>query len=318
MCEEKPAWVKSMADPPFASRQFTADLKYKVLQRAGESKRNLYSILPAITVPIVIASLVIGWPQLKDEVLPLKLESKDEISGKLTVRNTYYDPSGRQLFTVYPEPYAEAGKSSGYMFHFDEPMETYLGKMLTFQAVHPQSGIKMTLSSEVITKPSPGYTGLERYTTRFVLPLAGMWELTVLLDDKPYGIVQLLMLEPSWDITPEFQSGTYLMRGVEKKLGIIDAGFMAGKTQKYMWHFWGNDNLLNGPFEVKAIKKGTNKLVDVYSSNQLSSANALAGELNGADRHIVTMMSLPEAGRWRLLPYVRGRLLDTIVVDVSK
>ncbi|MGO4543022.1 DUF4871 domain-containing protein [Paenibacillus sp. 2TAB19] len=316
MSEEKPAWVKSMAEPPFASRQFTADLKNKVLQRAGESQRNHFSIISAVCVPLVIASLVIGWSQFKDEVLPSRIKPHVEISGNPTARTAYYD-QGRRLFTVNPEPYAKAGTTAGYIFHFDEPLETYLEKTLTLQAVHLQSGAKETLSSEVIAKPSPGFSGLERYTARFVLPLEGMWELNVLLDDKPYGNVELFMLKPAWDITPKFQSGAYMIRGAEKKVGFIDAGFIAGKTQKYMWHFWGKDDLLNGPFEVKAVKQGTDKMIVVYSSNKLSSANALAGELNGADRHVVTSMELPETGRWRLLPYVKGQLLDTIVVEVS-
>jgi hypothetical protein len=315
MSEEKPGWASSMADPPFADRHFTADLKHKVLQRAGESKRIPFSVVSAVCVPLVITSLVIGWLPFKDMVLPSGVEPPVEISGKPTARHTYYD-NGRRLFTVYPDPYATAGKTAGYMFHFDEALETYLGKMVTLQAVHSQSGAKEILSSEVITKPSPGYLGLERFTTQFALPLEGMWELSVLLDDKPYGNVQLFINEPSWDLTPEFTSGAYTMRGVEKKVGFIDAGFIAGRNQKYMWHFWGNDDLLNGPFEVKAVKQGTDKMIDVYSSNRISSANALAGELNGADRHVVTSMKLPEAGRWRLLPYVKGRLLDTIVVEV--
>ncbi|CAN7615333.1 hypothetical protein LJR153_004610 [Paenibacillus sp. LjRoot153] len=49
----------------------------------------------------------------------------------------------------------------------------------------------------------------------------------------------------------------------------------------------------------------------------MSSANALGAANNGADRHLPTMMILPEKGRWRLLPYVHGRLLHSIVVDVK-
>ncbi|UKS29346.1 hypothetical protein LOZ80_10595 [Paenibacillus sp. HWE-109] len=57
--------------------------------------------------------------------------------------------------------------------------------------------------------------------------------------------------------------------------------------------------------------EGSDKIIDVFSSNPL------AGELNGSDRHAPTMMMMmPEVGRWRLLPYVHGRLLDPIVVEV--
>ncbi|PZE19889.1 DUF4871 domain-containing protein [Paenibacillus xerothermodurans] len=317
MSEEKPDWAKSMADPPFVIRQFTPDLKQKVLQYAGESHRKRFSTMKAVCVALVTASLVIGLLHLTEHALPYRVAPQGEASGGPTTRNAYYE-QGRVLFTLYPEPNAEAGKIAGYMIHFEEPLETFIGKTLTLQAVHRLAGVKETVSSEIITKPSAGYPGLDRYTTHFALPLEGMWELHVLLDDQPYGNVQLFMRAPSWDVTPEFQSGSYMMRGVEKKIGFIDAGFIAGQPQKYMWHFWGNEDLLNGPFEVKAVKQGTDNIINVYSSNQVSSANALAGELNGADRNVVTSMKLPEAGRWRLLPYVKGRLLDTIVVEVLK
>ncbi|SDC96119.1 protein of unknown function [Paenibacillus sp. UNCCL117] len=317
MNEEKPAWAKSMADPPFVSGQFTAELKHNILRRTSESRGKRFSIMKAVCVPLVIASLVIGLLYFKEEAFLSRINPQGEVSGGPAIRNSYYE-QGRLLFTLNPEPYTKAGETAGYMIHFEEPLGTFMGKTLTLYAVHQLSGLKETVSSEVITKSSPGYPGLERYTARFTLPVEGVWELHVLLDDKPYGNVQLFMLEPSWDITPKFQSGAYAMRGVEKKVGFIDAGFIADKPQKYMWHFWGNEDLLNGPFEVKAVKQGTDKIIDVYSSNQLSSTNALGGELNGADRNIVISMKLPEAGRWRLLPYIGGRLLESIVVEVLK
>ncbi|MEK0314236.1 DUF4871 domain-containing protein [Cohnella sp. 56] len=274
--------------------------------------------MTAVCAPVLIAALLWGgWLRFQDGALPWQ-NNPGGLSGVPAVQNKYYDAAGRRLFTVYPEPQAEAGKKAGYMFHFDEPFAAYAGKTLTLQAVHPATGAKEALSSEVIAQPSSGYASLERYTARFVLPLAGLWDLNVLLDGKLYGQVRLSMNEPSWDITPEFRSGAYMMRGIESEVGFIDAGFVAGKGQKYMWHFWGDDALLNGPFVLKAVKQGSDELIDVFGSAQWSSANALSGKLNGADRTAVTTMTLPEAGRWRLLPYVQGRLLDTIVVEVSE
>jgi hypothetical protein len=317
MNEEKPAWAKMLAEPPFVNRPFTADLKAKVLLRAGKSPRKRFSVGLAVCAPLVAVLLFIGLLHFRDESSPIGLDSDSGLSGEPAARNSYVE-QGRLLFTLFPEPNAKAGKMNGYMIHFEEPLETFLGKTLTLYAVHRLTGIKQTVSSEVITKPSPGYAGLGRYTASFALPLGGMWELYVQLNEKPYGHVQLSLLEPSWDVARVFRSGTYAMRGVENKVGFIDAGFIAGEPQKAMWHFWGGEELLNGPFEVKAVKQGSDRIIDVFSSNPLSSANALAGELNGADRHIVTSMMLPEAGRWRLLPYVRGRLLDPIVVEVFK
>ncbi|PWV99738.1 uncharacterized protein DUF4871 [Paenibacillus cellulosilyticus] len=317
MSEEKPDWAHKMAEAPFSSNRFTARFKENVLQRTGRKNRRSIPMLRNICVPLVIASLGIGLLFLsKVEILPWSESTTTGYSGT-AVQNSYYE-NDRLLFTLNPEPNARAGEIAGYMIHFEEPLETFMGRTLTLRAVHLLTGAAEEVSSEVITKPSSGYSGLERYTVSFALPLEGMWELQVLLDDRPYGSVQLRIEEPSWDVSPEFRSGAYLMRGVEQKVGFIDAGFTANKPQKYMWHFWGDEDLLNGPFEVKAVKQGTDKIIDVYSSNPISSANALDGELNGADRHTITTMELPEAGRWRLLPYVKGRLLDTIVVEVTK
>lgn len=273
--------------------------------------------MKAVSLPLVIASLILGLLYFNDVKIPSRFHLQGEGSDRPATRNAYYE-DGRLLFTMHPDPSAKAGQPAGYMIHFEKPLKTFMGKTLTLQAVHPVTGTKETVSTEAITKPSDGYPGLERYTATFALPLEGMWELYVLLDDKPYGHVQLSMLEPSWDLTPEFRSGSYMMRGIEKKVGFIDAGFVANKPNKYMWHFWGSEDELNGPFQVRAVKQGTDQIIDVYSSSLLSSAHALGGKLNGADRSTVTMMMLPEAGHWRLLPYVRGHLLDTIVVEVSK
>jgi hypothetical protein len=313
--EEKPVWARQLAEPPFGEGRFTPELKRKVIERTGEKRRSRTipsAVVALISLMIVLLLFSVG----QDKEIFIGGGSTNGANG-ISERSGYYD-HGRQLFTVSPEPDLKAGAIAGYIFHFTEPFTAFKGKKLTIEAVHLRSGIRETVSSEVIVRPSSGYPGLQRYTMRFALPLGGMWRFDVLLDGKLYGDVRLSLLEPSWDISPMFQSGIYWMRGVEKGVGFIDAGFVAGKPQKYMWHFWGNEDELTGPFVVKAVREGTDRIVDVFPLNGLSSSNVLGGANNGADRHAVTTMMLPEPGRWRLLPYIHGRLLDTIVVEVKE
>ncbi|MDR6879819.1 DUF4871 domain-containing protein [Bacillus sp. 3255] len=317
MKEDKPLWAEQLADSPFTGSHFTRTLANQIRSRTREVRRRRFKrIALASLIPAVMLLLFVVIEVRKDAsfsfIAPLIGTSNVAVDG-----NRAYTPDGRLLFSVAAEPGAQAGVTNGYIFHFEAPFQTFYGKTLTVEAIHMRTGIRETVSSENIQQPSSGYPGLERYAIRFALPLEGQWELQVKLDDTLYGSVKLALHRSAWDVAPLFQANQYWLRGVENRIGFIDAGFEAGKVQKYMWHFWGTDEQLNGPFEVKAVKEGSDTLITVFASDPLSSANALGGELNGADRHLPTSMMLPEAGRWRLLPYVRGMLLDPIVVQVN-
>jgi hypothetical protein len=46
-------------------------------------------------------------------------------------------------------------------------------------------------------------------------------------------------IEPSghWQVSPTFISKDRKMRGIEGKIGILGPPFVAGKIDKYLWHF---------------------------------------------------------------------------------
>ncbi|CAM4515966.1 hypothetical protein FHS16_003248 [Paenibacillus endophyticus] len=318
MSEERPTWAKQMDNSPFRSSHFSAELKQQVLNRAKATRRTFrLPRIAVIIVPFAFVLLLVGVSQHLNWHFPFRSSSMGNEPNAANMERTAYYKQDCLLFTVYPQPDVRAGVMAGYIFHFEEPIDAYMGKSMTIQAQHMRSGQRETISLGKIAGPSSGYESLERLTARFALPLGGIWTLEILLDDQKYGNVVLSLLDPSWEISPEFRSGSYLMRGVSNQIGFIDAGFLAGKSQKYMWHFWGSDEQLNGPFDVKAVKEGSDRIIDVFSTNPLLSSNALSGKLNGADRNTVTSMKLPEKGVWRLLPYVRGQLLDTIVVEAK-
>ncbi|MFB9327454.1 DUF4871 domain-containing protein [Paenibacillus aurantiacus] len=324
MQNDKPQWAEGMEKPPLPNGRFTDAMKREVMSRAGgDGKRNRTRIVrtwvaAGLLVPVTAALLLVFGPFWSGE------GGAGQHGGTGARNEAYvagageaYDEQGRRLFTLHPDPNARAGEMAGYLFAFTAPMETFRGRTLTIEAEHVSSGAEEMLSSERIARPSSGYEGLGRYTVRFALPLGGEWRLRVLLDDQLYGQVILHMPDALWTPSSMFASGAYRMRGADQRVGILDVPFTAGQAQKVMWHFWGSRDELDGPFDVKAVKKGSDKLITVYETNPALSSNALAGAINGADRHLVTMIELPEAGKWRLLPYVRGRLLDSIVVEAS-
>ncbi|MFK7692598.1 DUF4871 domain-containing protein [Paenibacillus sp. HJGM_3] len=308
---EQPQWVwaERMKPSPFVKTRFTADRQAKVISRIAKRRSKRKGFLISASLLTVGASLLIA-------LLALPHDEKARIDspppGSRIIEKTQYYDHGKLLLSAFPDPELQAGKTAGYMFSFTAPFEAFQGKRLALRAVHVRSGQSVqAIPPTVVTEPSPGYPSLGRFTARFALPLGGIWRYEFELDGQAYANVELTVQEPSWEVSPEFRSGTYLMRGVANKVGFIDPGFLAGKTNKYMWHFWGPPEELNGKFVVKAVKQGDDQMIDVFS------ADALAGENNGADRHFPSSMSLPEPGLWRLLPFVNGRLIESIVVDVK-
>ncbi len=104
------------------------------------------------------------------------------------------------------------------------------------------------------------------------------------------------------------------MIGEKGKLGFIydDATtFEAGEPNKYMWHLWGEESELDGPFKVIGHNQETNEEIVAFESSELGGPN------NGADAHTPSSMQLPSKGRWELDAYVDGELFGTVVVEVE-
>lgn len=119
-----------------------------------------------------------------------------------------------------------------------------------------------------------------------------------------------------WEVSPLFKSG-YTMIGKEGRLGFIYddsevTRFYPNKKQKYMWHFWGQSEELQGPLKITGTSKETGELITVFS------VEAIGGSLNGADGHIPSIMSLPSPGLWKLETYFGGKLFDSITVQVHE
>jgi hypothetical protein len=116
-------------------------------------------------------------------------------------------------------------------------------------------------------------------------------------------------------ITDDGQTEDFVFRiGDNGKLGIGEYGpFIAGESQKYMWHFWGEQEILIQPYTVKGINKETDDEITVFEN---PASNSL-GPNNGADHHIPSMMMLPSAGLWKLEAYFGDDLFGNVIVNVE-
>ncbi|MYL64479.1 hypothetical protein GLW07_14065 [Bacillus hwajinpoensis] len=133
-------------------------------------------------------------------------------------------------------------------------------------------------------------------------------------DNEEAGAKQVVHKDPDLKVSDTFTSGSYKMIGDEGRLGFIydEATILkAGKPNKYMWHFWGAEEELDGRFKVIGTNQDTKEEVVVFEMDEL------AGAHNGADAHTPSSMQLPSRGTWELDAYVGGDLFGTVVVEVE-
>lgn len=121
-----------------------------------------------------------------------------------------------------------------------------------------------------------------------------------------------------WKVSPMFKSGAYMMIGQPGRIGFIYddqevSRFYLQKEQKYMWHYWGTKEELQGPLRIMATSKETGEQITV-----LEAAMGPAGSNNGADAHHPSLMSLPSPGLWRLDVYMAEKYFDSVVVEVHE
>ncbi|MFF2886542.1 DUF4871 domain-containing protein [Paenibacillus sp. NPDC057967] len=294
-------WEAGLKESPFYHSHFTNELKSKVRQGVrGETYRLKRMFRAALLASIAILGMALfliagrlSFWQTEGEIPP--------------AQHAYYD-NGKLIVEVFPDPGLRAGAPFGYLFHFAAPFSDLLSKSLSIEAVHLPTGQSVTVvEPTVVEVPSSGYAGLERWTTSFALPVGGMWRYEISLDGEYYADVVLDVAEPDWSLTPTFYVETFELRGIPDVIAFIDPGFVANQHNKYMWFFLDRNLAQEGNFEVKAVREGDEKLVTILEYRPAGSYDQLPSS-----------MMLPEPGKWRLLPYMNGKLMGSIVVDVKE
>jgi len=121
--------------------------------------------------------------------------------------------------------------------------------------------------------------------------------------------------EPTnWKESSLFESESFTMIGEEGRMGFIYddsevTRFYPNKTQKYMWHFWGEDEEFDGELKIVGTHE-TEEQVTILESDSVGGAN------HGAERHLPSNFSLPTSGMWKLDAYFDNDLFGSIYVRV--
>ncbi|MFC4306650.1 DUF4871 domain-containing protein [Cohnella boryungensis] len=334
--KEQEQWNESLRKSPFVKPRFTEKLRQEIIHKAKEkpkAKARLFRFGAAFAIvmfcvgALFAADLANIFPKETEYLKPNGYNRSEEV-------RTEYRRNGKALFQVFPDPDLIAGVRRGYMIHFTQSFDTFFGKTLAIEAYHQESGKQVTvLAPETITEPSPGYESLDRFIIMFSLPLGGTWRFEVKLNERFYGDFVLEIREPSpWTETgtfdipyggPDGNANKYVLVGEKDKVGFIigpyqnengelldKAPIVAGKRNKYMWHFWGSKDEFSGRFNIMAVKEGSTREIDMISGT-------LSGPLNGADALTPSSMEFPEAGIWRLNAYIDNKLFSSIYVNVQ-
>ena len=121
--------------------------------------------------------------------------------------------------------------------------------------------------------------------------------------------------ETKWEEnSPVFTNEHGEMFGKEGSIGSIGSKTITEDGQKWMWHFWGNEDISYKEWEVKAYKQGKEEAIDPieFSDEKLV---PIDDEING---HARSSVLFPSSGLWKLKVYIDGEYFDEIIVDITQ
>jgi hypothetical protein len=126
----------------------------------------------------------------------------------------------------------------------------------------------------------------------------------------------------SWDLSPTFEHFvkvedakelSYTIIGYEDTLGITGAiPIFAEKAHKIFWFYFGEETIYDKPVEVKAIKEGTEELVDLHSGTFYKGAEVSVDSVN-----MPSTLQFPSEGLWKILVYIDGEFYESILIEVA-
>lgn len=124
-------------------------------------------------------------------------------------------------------------------------------------------------------------------------------------------------LSSTFEHSVEYESGeegSYTVVGNKDGIGFTGPlPIIAKDKQKYFWFYFGKENIYDKRVEVKAIKKGTDELVDVLSGPSTFYESA---EVSPDSVNMPSHLKFPSAGVWKVLVYIDEKLYESIVVEI--
>ena len=150
-----------------------------------------------------------------------------------------------------------------------------------------------------------------------LIPILSITLTTVACTNEKPEQTNLISEASNWKESPIFTVNQYPMIGEEGRLGFTYddtelTRFYPNNEQKYMWHFWGNDDEFEGPLKVIASHKESGAQHTILKNQTMGGPN------NGADQHAPSMMSLPKPGLWKLDAYIGEKLFGSVFITVHK
>lgn len=320
--ELQPDWIQELASSPFNEPMFTEEMKSSVLNyaangsvRMGRKKRRNPTRLRIMTASVFMLLLIVAaWGWRESPVIQQLIPIKGWGNAADWAPRSVYTEDGVDKLQAFPGGDYAAGSPAGAWWNLLTPIQDLEGKTIRISAVHRDTGITLEELAETKITSDMAYNDFTRISSRFALPLSGLWRFDVMVNQEKYGDIVVDVPDSGWEPSPSFRSGNYAMTGVEGRLGFIHPGwFNANQPNKYMWHFWGRNEELTGDLHITAVKRNTTEIIDVFEV-----AGLRPSPLNGADAAIPTSMSLPSPGLWRIMVSINGQLFDSVIVEVDK
>ncbi|WP_409346475.1 DUF4871 domain-containing protein [Paenibacillus sp. MBLB4367] len=323
----EPAWYADLRAKPEIGQGFSKELRFEIRHKAMQSdqrskNRHRYRVGASVLLLVsLVASALWFWGANGGTMQPPgngKALQGDQGSGWEPHREIW--SGGKKVLEVFPGGDYTAGKYNGSWWNLYLPFEQVKDNRIRIEAIHKESGWKQPELEEAVfsakgmeyKRQDGSKESFSRIGTSFSLPLAGIWRFDVFLDGKLLGDVVFEVPDAPWTLSPSFQSGAYTFRGLEGKIGFIDPSFKAGQPNKAIWHLWGKEAELKGGLTVFGIRQGQSKPVQLFGSSEIG------GALNGADASVVSSLTMPEKGLWRLMAYIDGKLFGSVVVEVKE
>ncbi|WP_235439776.1 DUF4871 domain-containing protein [Paenibacillus sp. DMB20] len=312
----EPDWTRKLQSQPFDKSAFTKEMAAAVLERSNRSPRNRRKLFIRAAAAVLGSAVLLAGVWLAAP-LPTWKSNEAHIAKPAALavdwmpRLEFRAEDGAPKLQMVPGGDYAAGAPAGSWWNLYAPVNELLGQTIRIRAIHQGTGMEIEeLPPTKITKEM-GYDDFTRVTSRLALPLAGLWRFDVTIGGASFGHVVADVPDGPWEPSPDFRSSSYTMTGVQDRLGFINPGFRANRPNKYMWHFWGRDEELNGEFVITAVKKDTAEIISVFE------ASLHPGKLNGSDASHPTSMTLPSSGLWRLMVSINGRLFGSVIVKVE-
>jgi len=317
--DSKPDWYGKLSKPPFQTpiwndrkkEMLTIELQRSQGNGSGKAQRRRYLRASAASMVFALIVMAAGWLIWQQgSIVPTKgtKPSWDVHSG--------YNLKGILQWEVFPGGELQAGKPAGAMWIINKPLEDLESSKIRIIATHQETGLTLEELPETEIEDTDNYRisssagapAQTRIVSKMAIPLGGKWRFEMFLDGLPSGDVVLYVPDGDWEPSPSFSSGAYNMTGTDGKLGLINAGFVVGQENKYMWHFWGTADELTGDFQIYEMKESTSELIKGFEGK------LQPVPLNGADASHPSHLVLPSAGKWKLIVMINNQWFGSIVV----